>query len=217
MRRLLIASAASVDTGRICDKLVDYDIQFCSDGRVLLESMNDFDPDILFLDLQLPYADGVNLLRDIRLAGSIIPVIVTLGHDDVNSLTRLCHLKVSHIILKPWTIDGVLNALDLIEENGCIAPQVDVEEELDYTLIRLGFKVGLARYQCVRCGILERYKDDTISLTKELYQIVHNVVGGAGSIEKGIRDAIRAARIRGDPNVWKLYFPSIAPDKNPTN
>ena len=219
MYRILIADASVKDTQCIQAKFKDQlEIAFCTDGRDFHTMIYEFDPDILFLDLNLPHVDSLNLLRDMRLAGNMIPVAIATGHMDDSVSSALYRLSVCRAILKPWTADTLFRTIQELVEDMQNSIQLNIEDDLDYILLRLGFKAGFIRYEYIRCAVLERYKRGNVSLTKEIYPAVASIVaGGSGYVEKGIRDGIRYARLNGASDLWLSFFPALKSNKRPSN
>ena len=59
-------------------------------------------------------------------------------------------------------------------------------------------------------------RDPGQSVTKELYPAVAALCGGtAVQVERSMRSAIAAAWVRGDEQLWQMYFPGEA--ERPTN
>ena len=219
MYRVLIADSSVKSFQYIQDKLGDqFDITFCDDGKLLYKIMHDIDPDIMFLSLNINNTDGLTFLRDIRSSGNRIPVAVTMGCSSEYALTPLNDLRISKILLKPWKVDSLIATIIELADEIASDAQRNIEDELHYILLRLGFKAGVTRYDYIYHAVLERYKNQTASLTKEIYPKVASIVtGGSGYVEKGIRDGIRYARGKGSTDLWLAFFPSLLPGKVPSN
>jgi len=217
MRRILIADPSVKDTAYVREKLRDrFEVAFCVDGREFHGMMRQFDPDLLLLDLRLPNADGLTLLRDIRVVGNMIPIIVTSAYLQDYILAALTNLNVAAVLQKPWKLDKLLDEIRHLGPEQL--PEQSVETELDYILSRLGYKVGNGRYRYTCKAILERYACEDCSLTKELYPKIATLVsGGKGYVEKAIREGIRYAKSVGDPELWQAFFPAVKPNEYPKN
>jgi len=53
-----------------------YEVKTAPDGYKALDLMNEFKPDLIFLDLNMPGIDGVETLKRIRQVDKEVPVIV---------------------------------------------------------------------------------------------------------------------------------------------
>jgi CheY-like chemotaxis protein len=76
-------------------------------------------PDVVFLDIVMPGLSGVGVLREIRRRVPDLPVIVLSGRADSQDLDEARRLGVTAVILKPWTLhqlDEALRTLDMGRE-----------------------------------------------------------------------------------------------------
>jgi len=219
MDRILIADPSVQDREYVRNRLEDrFLVDFCYDGRNLLDDIRRFDPDLLFMDLRLPNADGLNLLRDIRDTGNTIPIIVSTSCLQDSIFPRLMQLKVAMVLVKPWRLDELLNGIRQISLSDLANRSSSPEDELEYILLRLGFKAGNNRYGYIRLAVLERYKCSGTTLSKGVYPAVAASFNtGTDSVEKAIRDGIRYAKTAGNAALWQSYFPALRPGKCPTN
>lgn len=87
-------------------------VKVAEDAVVALRSIIDSPPDLILLDLGLPYLDGMELLQAIKgdAASSHIPVIVITGNDHESEYIRARQLGADAFLNKPVTRD------DLIQE-----------------------------------------------------------------------------------------------------
>ena len=86
-----------------------------------IDALNERQPDLLLLDLQMPHVDGIFLLEWIREQEMDIPVIVVSGYLDDESVARFNELGVTRLIWKPF------NVADLLQEvEACIGPASNV-------------------------------------------------------------------------------------------
>ena len=64
LRKLLIADSSEIFTGALTAALGDrFDIHVCGDGPSALDALQQEQPDILILNLLLPYKDGLTFCR----------------------------------------------------------------------------------------------------------------------------------------------------------
>ena len=217
--RVLIADPSVKDRTYVADKLENQcEIAFCDDGCDILRIIREFEPDVLFLDLQLPNGNGVGLLRDIRAFGNMIPAIITTPCLLDFQYLDLLKLQVVAILVKPYTVDQMIAHIFSAVQDETISSIRNAEDELNYILNRLGFHPGSTRYNATWHAIIQRYEHVDSSLTKEIYPTVAKLVnGGRLYVEKAIREAIRCAANTGDPELWKSFFPVIKAGEHPKN
>lgn len=81
-----------------------------SDGRQALELAREQRPDVMVLDIQMPYLDGHQVLRamsaDPDLA--VIPVVFLTGRTDVDELVAALHLGGHDFLRKPFEPDELV-------------------------------------------------------------------------------------------------------------
>ena len=58
------------------------EIETAADGRRFLEKIEEQNPDLIFIDIQLPYDNGLNLTKQIKSLHRNIPVIIITGYDN---------------------------------------------------------------------------------------------------------------------------------------
>jgi chemotaxis family two-component system response regulator Rcp1 len=65
-------------------------------------------PDLMLLDLNLPVADGTQVLREFRKQCSATPVIVVTSSDAPKDRARVAELGISHYFMKPFGWDAFM-------------------------------------------------------------------------------------------------------------
>lgn len=97
-----------------------FDVQLATNGKLGVEMVEDYKPDIILLDLQMPEMNGTDALKIIRSHdwGKNIPVIILTNMGEEESPQELKSLGVLGYIVKAnltpsQVIDKVKQALDL--------------------------------------------------------------------------------------------------------
>ncbi|HET8599670.1 MAG TPA: response regulator transcription factor [Segeticoccus sp.] len=84
-----------------------YDVDVCPDGRVALEAVEE-NPDLVLLDLGLPYVDGLEVCRRIRNDGRSVPVLIlTARADEVDTVVGL-DAGADDYVTKPFRLAELL-------------------------------------------------------------------------------------------------------------
>lgn len=83
-------------------------VDWVSDGRLADEAIRQGGHSLVLLDLSLPHIDGMKLLADARRRGSLVPVVVVTGRDDLDIRLRALDMGADDFILKPFEVSEIL-------------------------------------------------------------------------------------------------------------
>lgn len=89
------------------------DVQVAEDAVIALRSIIKSPPDLIVLDLGLPYLNGMEVLSAVKgdPKTSHIPVIVITGHDNDTEYVRARELGADAFLNKPVTRDALVNEI----------------------------------------------------------------------------------------------------------
>lgn len=90
----------------------EMDIQIigeAEDGRQALERAKEFEPDIMFLDTYMPYLNGIEVARELRVILPECIVIIISGYDEFKYAQEAISCGVYSYILKPVDKDQLRN------------------------------------------------------------------------------------------------------------
>jgi DNA-binding NarL/FixJ family response regulator len=82
-----------------------------SDGRQVLEILQQLEPDILLLDLKMPGLDGLTTLQRLQAARNKTRVIVLTASDDKNEFVQAMKLGTSGIVLKQTATELLIKSI----------------------------------------------------------------------------------------------------------
>ena len=82
-----------------------------SDGREVLEVLQQLEPDILLLDLKMPGLDGLGTLQRLQAARNKTRVIVLTASDDKNEFVQAMKLGTSGIVLKQTATELLIKSI----------------------------------------------------------------------------------------------------------
>lgn len=85
------------------------------DGPKGLALLNEHRPDVVFLDIQMPEMDGIDVLRRIRANDTKLPVVLITGHAVSRELEEARRLGVMEVIEKPSFFMHLRGALGRIQ------------------------------------------------------------------------------------------------------
>ena len=80
-----------------------------AEARVLVR---DFAPDLMVLDLRLPDADGMELLRDLRALRPDLRVVVTTSYASMRPLFEMLGIAHSGYLVKPFPLSELAAQID---------------------------------------------------------------------------------------------------------
>jgi CheY-like chemotaxis protein len=86
------------------------------DGSAALETVTRQPVDLVLLDIRLPGADGVEILKDIRKARKDLPVLMVSGYGSVNTAVQVMELGASGYLPKPFGNRQLIETVDKILE-----------------------------------------------------------------------------------------------------
>ena len=89
-----------------------YQMAFAGDGAQALRTLDDFNPDVLVLDMRLPDTDGIALLQRIRAHHPALPVVVTTAYESMEPLMKVLDLGHSAYLVKPFDFDLLGQRID---------------------------------------------------------------------------------------------------------
>src|ERR1700675_57752 len=82
-----------------------------SDGREVLDRVQELDPDVLLLDLRMPNLDGLSALQALQQTNKRTRVIVLTASEDKNELVQAMKLACSGIVLKQTAPDLIVKSI----------------------------------------------------------------------------------------------------------
>ena len=206
MYKLLIADASEAYTDALTAVLKhEFQLEICHDGETALERLRSFAPDILILNLMLPYKDGLTVLQESAHRPRVILAITPFVNGYVEY--RALSLGVQFLMIMPTVNSLRVRLMDMIST--AFAPKADLPSQTIVHLHALGFQTHLDGYRQLCIGIPLFAENPNIRLSKELYPVIAQSMGYPDSrtVEHSIRKSIESAWRHRDVAVWAKYFP----------
>lgn len=207
MQTLLIADSSDIFISTLEGALKDqFRVITCANGDTLLELLPQQRPDVLVLNLMLPYKDGLTVLQQ---AAYHPPVILAItNHMSAYVEHAIADLGVDYTMITP-SVEAVVTRLqDLIHHYSVPDDTMDLQTKAIHHLRLLGFPTHLDGYRQL-CLALPLFASNSQQLiTKELYPAVAALCGSHDSrnVEHSIRKAIQIAWKHRDNAIWRKYF-----------
>jgi len=113
--RIVIADDHPIFRDGLCKLLAledDFEVVAqASEGREVLDVLQQYEPDILLLDLKMPGLDGLATLQRLQTAKTKTRVIVLTASDDKNEFVQAMKLGTSGIVLKQTATEMLIKSI----------------------------------------------------------------------------------------------------------
>lgn len=87
-----------------------------ADGAEVLAKVQQFEPDVLVLDLKMPYVDGLSALESMQAAGSRTRVLILTASEDKNEYIQAMKLGCCGIVLKRTNPDLIVKSIRKVHQ-----------------------------------------------------------------------------------------------------
>ena len=104
-------------------------------GRQLIAQMQ---PDLVLLDLGLPDAEGLEVLRELKAARPDLPVMILTAHDSLANAIESIKLGAFHFVPKPYAVEELISlCARALEQQALVAQTVKLEGEKAQLQVKL--------------------------------------------------------------------------------
>ncbi|NLJ74697.1 MAG: sporulation transcription factor Spo0A [Firmicutes bacterium] len=202
------------------------------DGERALCMIEDLEPDVVLLDITMPYLDGLGVLERLNTLNISkrprIIVLTAFGKDDL--ISRMTDLGVDYFILKPFHLEVLA---ERVRQFSCCTDMVEGMQEKANSMSRTSTELSITRL-LHKMGVPPHYKGFAYlreavmmcvgegymggGLTKEMYPaLAQKFATTAGGVEAAIRNAVIAAWENGNTDYIRNLCGPHWSDKIPTN
>ena len=225
--KVLIADD-SKDFGVICCNLLKtygFDaLMSQKDGTKVTEMVLSGQPDIVLMDVFMPYLDAIGVMKRVREAGGKAPLFLVMSSVDSPMLEHeMLSSGASYYFLKPFDMEVMAERIaqlsgyhqpSILKNYGVgVKDQSDLKPDLEMLVTDIIHQIGVPAhikgYHYLREAIILAIKDHDIinAVTKQLYPTVAKKHDTTSSrVERAIRHAIEVAWDRGDVDTLNSYF-----------
>lgn len=190
-------------------------------GAEAVEAVKRTRPDVLVLDIIMPYLDGIGVLEQLNQLGLPVrpKVIMLTAFGQENITQKVLEMGADYYVLKPFSLDVLgtrirqLAGSDGASNLGVARPLAPKQRSIDAdvtALIReIGIPAHIKGYRYLREAIIMVVTRVELlgGVTKELYpSIARNHQTTASRVERAIRHAIEVAWNRGNIEVLNNLF-----------
>ena len=89
-----------------------YAVRTAANGEEAIESIKEAGYDLVFLDIRMPYMDGVEVFRELRKYRPDISVVMMTGYAVEQQLEGALKDGAKGYLRKPFTVDELLTSID---------------------------------------------------------------------------------------------------------
>jgi two-component system KDP operon response regulator KdpE len=147
----------------------DYRVEETADGPETLDFLRRNAVDLIVLDLGLPGMDGFEVIRLLRAAGSVTPIVVLSSRNDETGKVKALDLGADDYVTKPFGVDELLARIRA-------ALRHRLQQEGERPLFRSGdLCVDLVRR-------IVTVRDKEVKLTPREYDLLRLLVQHAGKV-----------------------------------
>ncbi len=124
-----------------------FEVNVATNGRDALRTVEQFDPDVMLLDVMLPDLDGFEVVRRLRMDGLKVPVLFLTARDTVDDKVRGLTLGGDDYVTKPFSLEEVVARIQVILRRSGMASGsaklslADLEMDDDAHVVRRGGQV----------------------------------------------------------------------------
>lgn len=191
------------------------------DGEEAYSLTEEFEPDVVLLDIIMPKLDGIGYLRRINSHLQKLPIVIGLSVSGSEfTMNAVMSSGAQYFIIKPQTpeyIGDIVKTFTNIEVNVArpvvqnVTPQdnKDIETVVTSIIHELGVPAHIKGYQYIRTAILMVIENmDMLNyITKRLYpEIAKKYCTTSSRVERAIRHSIEVAWNRGRAETMNDIF-----------
>ena len=187
------------------------------DGQLMLEMIRDYRPDVVMMDVFMPYLDAIGVINHVKEKGSKLPIFMTISTYSNPLLERqLVSSGVAYCFLKPIDPQMVAERVFQLTGTGTDKGEATVQaggQNLEVMVTEIIHQIGVPAhikgYQYLREAIMMSVEDPAMisSITKILYPTIAKRFQTTPSrVERAIRHAIEVAWSRGRMETLDAMF-----------
>ena len=111
-----------------------YQVRAVSDGALALEAIAEEEPDVLVLDVNMPFVDGLTVCRRVRAQKRSVPILVLTARHDVSDRVAGLDAGADDYLVKPFALDELLARLRALLRRTTVSESDAVMQVEDLTL-----------------------------------------------------------------------------------
>lgn len=202
------------------------------DGEQALVQVESLEPDVMLLDITMPYLDGLGVLERLRTRSvkkkPKVVVMTAFGNDSL--ISRLTYLGADYFMIKPFRLEILAERVRQFSTDNHAIATAEMAVSADTTLTNsqrvtkllhsMGVPPHFKGFSYLKEAVLMWMQDDYLGggLSKEMYPALAKKYDTTVSgVEAAIRNAVVAAWEHGNTEFIKKLCGPHATDRMPTN
>jgi len=118
--------------------LEGYDVEAVGDGEQALETVLTKEPDVVVLDVMMPYLDGLTVCRRLRARGAKVPILMLTARHEVADRVSGLDAGADDYLVKPFALDELSARLRALLRRTSVTGHDDTLQVDDLVLDPLG-------------------------------------------------------------------------------
>ena len=113
--KVLVADDVKIMRSLLRSSLATFDCEIVSEvdnGEDVTENVRSYQPDIIFLDINMPGKNGLDVLQEIKGEFADIFVAIISGHNTFDNIKRSMELGADGFVVKPYTAIKIREMID---------------------------------------------------------------------------------------------------------
>ena len=111
-----------------------YQVNAVSDGAMALESIAEAEPDVVVLDVNMPFVDGLTVCRRVRAQKRSVPILVLTARHEVSDRVAGLDAGADDYLVKPFALDELLARLRALLRRTSVSDSDTVMQVEDLSL-----------------------------------------------------------------------------------
>lgn len=209
-KKILIAET-SVEFCDLLSNYLDggYTLRVCHSGLQARQLLEEFQPNVLVMDLALPELDGISILKHMSQLSHRPRIVLTTCFMSPYVEAAISSYGVDMVMIKPCDVTAMADLIgDLAQMDGIPMVQPACQEcnvskilrNLNIPTKRKGFEY---LQRCIDLYEMDPFQSVTKTLYPQVAQIYHT---NPVAVERAIRQVIHESWDQRDEAMWRLYF-----------
>ena len=153
-------------------------VYVASDGEEAFQLYSQYHPDVLLLDIHLPYLSGLALSKKIRKKDFNVKIMMLTADSEKEQLLLATELKLTKYLIKPFTPRLFLEALELLANELSLNPSTFIYIDKEYSwdkrleiLLKNGSKVSFSDKEYRLIKLFMTHKGNLVSYEEIMVEV----------------------------------------------